>query len=519
MSAARVSFDVPPGQLDVDESGAITAVTAGGHQYLTGGGVSEVIIAGEPIRPSVERVALDADEIDIDLAAAGLSIAVRHAFAAGWGWRVRIANSTDHELIIDAAQLDLEMCDRMIGHPVAAGAEAELIIRPGDGSGPILAGRLQTGAITEITVRGPVVGPLRLPPGAGYVLTWQWTWYTDVARLLERRRGIVPWPTVRPVGEPVDLRGDPDAALIVPDDLIRPEESVQVPGGTITELFAERPGRYAIEERSARGTVAFSLGWTRPLERVLLERADQTSVGAGPTTAGLGTGQGIVLHAALTSGTASDPDDVEDALDLITGELADTGPRTGLDATLLTLEHHRTGDLDPLAAAVDWILHTDRVHPGLGFAVTQACLARVVRGEPIAAIIERATSLAAEISDPPRLPLDADGIAELELLAAIHRNIERPAPQLQTRLLAAGPQLSSGAVGPPRPPLDAEVQAALIATVLFAGEQAPALASRAWAEAPAVLAETAIPPLLLADDTDTLTSNTLAWLALSQLTR
>ncbi len=511
-------FEVPPGRLDVDDGGRIVAALAGDRSYLSGGSVGEVIIAGRPHQPTVARLAVDEDEIDVDLAAGdGLTLAVRHSFAVGWGWRIRLSNDSPDELAVDSVRLDLTLGAEMVGHPIAAGSEAELVIRPRDGEGPILAGRLVTGSVAEITETGLITGPLRLPPGAGYVLTWQWNWYDDVARLIERRRGIVPWPTVRTVGEPIDLRGDPDAALIVPDDLLGAGGMMRGPGGELTELVSDQAGRYRIEERSARGTVTFDLGWAAPVEQALGERVDRFARATGPEAAALSAADGIVLHLALGAGTATDPDRATDALEVITAGLVDAGPRTGLDATLLCLEHHRTGERDPLDLAVTWILSCDRVDPGLGFAVTQACLARVIRGQSISGIIDRAGALAAAIPDRPTLPLDAAGVAELELLAAIHRNLERPSPAFRSRLRAAGPYLGSGEVAPARPALDTERRAALVAVLRFADEQAAVAIGRDWAAAPSALAEVAA-AYLLDEIADTGSSETLAWLALGLAT-
>lgn len=511
-------FDVPPGRLDVDDQGRITAVRAGDRRYLSGGVVGEVIIGGRTVLPTVTRVAVDDDEVEVDLDAGdGLTIAVRHSFAAGWGWRVRLSNDSAAELIIDAARLDLAVGPEMVAHPIAAAAEAELVIRPAAGDGPILAGRLATGSIAEITDQGLITGPLLLPAGAGFVLTWQWTWYDDVARLTERRRGIVPWPAVRTVGEPIDLRGDPDAALMVPDDLIGAGGMMRGPGGELTELVSDQPGRYRIEERSARGTVTFDLGWAPPLESVLGRRADRLPPITGPGLAARTAADGIVLHMALSAGTATDPDEATDALELITAGLLEDGPRTGLDATLLCLEHHRTGERDPLDLAANWILTRDRIEPGLGFAVTQACLARVIRGQSITGLIDRAATLAGTIEERPALPLDAHGIAELELLAAIHRNLERPAPAFRSRLRAAGPYLGSGEVAPARPALDTEHRAARVAVLRFADEQAAIAVGRDWAASPSALAEAAA-AYLLGEAADSATSVTLAWLALGLAT-
>lgn len=514
MPASRVTFDVPPGRLDVDDEGRIVAARAGDRSYLSGGSVGEVIIDGRARRPAVTRVAIDEDEIEIDLdAGSGLIIGVRHSFAAGWGWRIRLSNDSPDELAVDAVRLDLAAGEEMVAHPNAAGAEAELVIRPADGDGPILAGRLATGSIAEITDQGLITGPLVLPPGAGFVVTWQWTWYADVARLRERRRGLVPWPAVRTVGEPIDLRGDPDAALIVPEELLGADGMMRGPGGELTELVSVEAGRYRIEERSARGTVTFDLGWAPPLEPVLGEWADRLPPVTGPGAAARTAADGIVLHMALSAGTATDPDGATDALELITAGLVEAGARTGLDATLLCLEHHRTGERDPLDTAFDWILSCDRIDPGLGFAVTQACLARVIRGQSITGLIDRAGTLAGTIPEQPALPLDAHGIAELELLAAIHRNLEHPSPAFRARLRAAGPYLYSGEVAPARPGLATETRAALVAVLRFADEQASIAVGQDWADSPSALAEAAA-AYLLDEVADTATSETLAWLAL-----
>lgn len=509
-------FDVPPGRLRIDRTGRIVAATAGDHRYLAGGGVGEVVIDGRARQPDLVRLAGDADEVDLELDAGdGLEISVRHTVAAGWGWRIRLANATQHELAVDQVRLDLTLGEQMVGHPIAAGAEAELVIRPGDGSGPILAGRLLTGAITEITDTGLLTGPLLLPPGAGFVITWQWTWYADVARLIERRRGVVPWPTVRTVGEPIDLRSDPDAALIVPDDLIGVDGTLPGPGGQITELVADRPARFPIEERSARGTVRFELGWAPPAESVMAERAERFPAPA-PTGPAGSTADGILLHRTLSAGTAADPDEAAELLELITGGLLDDGPATALDATLLCIEHHRTGSRELLEVAVDWLLRCDRVDPGLGIAVTQACLARVIRGQAIAPIIQHAGSLAAALPEQPEVPLNGPGIAELELLAAVHRTVEQPSLAFRARLRAAGPYLGSGEVAPARPALAETDQAALIAVIRFAEEQAAAAIGRDWAAPPSVLAEAAA-GILLDQVADSASSETLAWLALAQL--
>lgn len=509
-------FDVPPGRLRIDRTGRIVAATAADRCYLSGGSVGEVVVDGRARQPELVRIAGDADEVDLELDGGdGLQLSVRHTVAAGWGWRIRLANATDHELAVDQVRLDLTVGDRMVAHPVAAGAEAELVIRPDDGSGPILAGRLLTGGIAEISDAGLLTGPLRLSAGAGFVITWQWTWYDDVARLIERRRGVVPWPSVRTVGEPIDLRSNPDAALIVPDDLIGAGGMLQASGGEITELMADRPARFPIEERSARGTVRFDLGWAPAAEWVIAERIQHFPAPAPAGPAG-STADGILLHRSLSAGTAADPDEAAELLELIIGGLLDDGPATGLDATLLCVEHHRTGVRDLLEAAVDWLLRCDRIDPGLGFAVTQACLARVIRGQPIAPIIQHAGSLAATVPQQPELPLDGRGIAELELLAAIHRTVEQPSPAFRSRLRAAGPHLGSGEVAPARPALAAADQAALIAVIRFAEEQAAAAVGRDWAAPPSVLAEAAA-GILLDEVAATATAETLAWLALAQL--
>lgn len=275
-------------------------------------------------------------------------------------------------------------------------------------------------------------------------------------------------------GEATLIAAGEDEALVLPTGVAAEPVRDQV------ELCAAEPGRYRVELRTARGVTHYDVCWAPPVEQLLTEIATEILAGRR-NPAGIvrlnGVEAALVVQFALRVGL-DDADSAEEALDLFTARLsapAELDPRT---AGFLCGEFDRTGDVGTLEAATVIVLGVNLSVPGLGLAVAQVGLARVLSGLSIDALTEHAVSLVATLP-APGFGSFARQTAALELAMLTRRS--RPNQDVSDRLLALGAWLGGGLKGHPvRPQPLAET--AHLAAVLAALDEETSVGMRTrWA--------------------------------------
>ena len=142
---------------------------------------------------------------------------------------------------------------------------------------------------------------------------------------------------------------------------------------------------------SARGVTRYDLHAARPYDEIVTAAA--VAALNGPTSSA-----GIVrltdVHAALAvqqallAGWVDDPYPAEDALDLFMARALDQPSGDPFLVSFACAESGRTGADEPLDAAARWLRDQPAPIPGLGMAVSQASLLRVLRGFEVQPLID-----------------------------------------------------------------------------------------------------------------------------------
>ena len=425
-------FHLPDAVVSVDQVGAVSSVVNTSRPTLsylrmdlpTAAGADSGARTGSAVAWSSVGVAIDVDELESALAdRAGLELTVRHTFVAGWQLRCALANSSTEPRTL-RLRLPLTTGAGTVGHAVAEGAEAELFVQPGDGRGPILAGRLRQGSVERIDADGLVLPELTLDPGARYVLSWEWDWLPNPAAYVRRRATMHPIARTVIRGQAVMLPGGPDVAVVTSDDVV-----LESAGAATYELSSVEPLAADVELRSARGLRQLRLRWT-PTAGELLRRTANELLAVPPGPLGVvglpGLAAALTVQWTLGAEILDAPDDAADALDLFTARLVASGSERAMPALYLCGEYERTGDRDVLEAASGWLLAAAGPEPGLGVAATRVCLARVALGLSPQPIMDQLLTLARDAAgdDVGTQGVEVGRLAAAAELLAVTRTVD-----------------------------------------------------------------------------------------------
>ncbi len=483
--------------VSVDSTGAISAVEHAGQP------LSSYLSLGLPTDPAIDWVrtdlAVDTDEVESTRAdASGLGITVRHTFVAGWQVRCVLANSGKLPRSV-RLQIPLEVGPECVASAVAEGSEAELLVQPEHGRGPILAGRLRRGSIDRIGERALISSPLTLEPGSRFVLSWEWGWLPSASAYVRKRPTIHPLATIVVRGAVVSVPGGPDVALVMADDL-----AVERGDPDSYELSAADPVGTQIELRSARGVRRLGLAWTpTPAELLRQVATDLLAAPRGPVGVVVlaGLAAALTVQWALATEALDARDDAGDALDLFTARLDATDSDRALAALYLCGEYERSGDHDLLEAATRQVLDARQPKWGLGLAATRICLARVALGLSARPITDQlmvlASSLDAEANEIRRFATAAELLAVTRSADPVSRTSGSPAEDALFGLVARlGAELGAGLPGHPVRPLPVEELGHVLIVLRLLPDALAEPTRRMWGVSAADVAERLTPTLI-----------------------
>ena len=481
MPAAPPPFPFRTGEVVLGADGEIASVIAypGGPAYLIGGGRVGATIDGRQIDWAPTDTTVDVDEVELrDNLADGVTVTVRHSFAAGWGVRLVLGNETDEPIAVEAR---LSWVPNPAGPAwaLSACATGGYAIPAPDGAGPLLGGELTRGSFAWVDPEWIGLDLIELPALGRYVVQWQWDWFPTPARFERGRFVSVPRQLVLRTGEIARITaGDDEAVVARGVDLTRV--------GGEWELTMNGPAQVPVRVSSARGVTAYDLTWVDPTQEVLAELG--TSLVPGRLD---GVDAALAVQHVLARGEADDRDAAEDALDRFTGRLLDAAPAvSSREIGYLSAEFERTGEAEVLDAAAAGLLGVVTPMRGVGLAATHLCVAAMVAGRPVADLLDHLAGLATTIISGPAGLVDL--AARLELLAvgpgrgaAADRSVSAEVEALLDRI---GPILGAGLRGRPvRPrPVDDLAHLAVVLGVLPEAVGAPI--RRGWGMSPHALA-------------------------------
>jgi hypothetical protein len=251
---------------------------------------------------------------------------VRHAVEQGWTVRVVLANESDAPLVLEQVRLGWRAVDGTVVTALAAGAQAAYAVQPVGGDGPVLVGRLRSGAQPGVDEAGFLLGPLVLAPRHRWAVAWRWEVVPDLRR---PTAADLPRTTWLDLGQTLVLPGGPDVAVVAPGLAVETEEDR-------VEVAAPEPGTSVVELRSARGTTAYALTWAPDLDDLVDHHVE--ALLTGPTTPA-GTlrlpdaAAGLVVQDAVARRSAGAGEELADALELPFQVLELAGGDLGLSAT------------------------------------------------------------------------------------------------------------------------------------------------------------------------------------------
>jgi len=489
VSTPGLSFPFGRGVVTLAADGQILGVRAGAGDspsYLAGGGDVVVNRTGQTVAWSSPTLSADIDEAEYGFCdAAGLDLVVRHSFGAGWGIRIALTNQGDEDLELQPSRLVWEPRHDYPAWVLAAGVTGAAAIQPPSGTGPLLGGRLTMGSCDFADPAGLGFGPLTLAPGARYVISWQWDWYRT-PRAFDHGTSLgVPRRFYVPVEQSVAIASDLDEAVVAPGVHLEPVRGQ-------LELSSAVAGRFAVAVSSARGVTRYDVEWVDSRE-VRLEAAADEAMRQPASAAGVvqlaDVDAALVIQWAVTRGDIAHPYPAEDALEVFTASVAETGVADPRVAAFLCGEFERTGDGELVELATRWLLQTSAVQPGLGLAGTRICLARILMGRPVAPITDHLARLA-RTPGPDRSLWEQAAALELSLLTMAH-----PAPnrsevrRVIAELTALGPWLGAGLKGWPVHPLGPDALSYLTAVLALTSEELSAAMRRRWGVSARELAE------------------------------
>lgn len=525
MPTAGLTFRSGPAMVNFDRWGRLTSVVHDDRpdiDYLHGMVVDHLTLTIGDRNDGLEwalcepQIRTDMDEVEFEYAVGHrLSLVIRHSFNAGWAIRMALSNVTAAPVVVSSAHWSFVLGPAVVGWGLAAGADASYSLHPQDGAGPVLGGVLRLGSARRAEDDGLDISPVRLRPGARFVVQWLWDWYPTPMAFGQDRHPDVPETTVQLVGEPVTLTLDPDVAVIVPRGVDVLEDQDQ------RDLVAHQPGRHLIDLHSARGQTTLALEWVAPVPECL---AVATAVALSRPRTGAHViklsqiYEALVVQDALVrdAGGGAGVDDAEEAgeaLDLFTARLDRNRVLEPVVARYLCGEYARTGDPDLLTAAADALLTQSSVQPGLGLAVAQVSLAAMLAGQPIEKLLGHAQSLLTAHTPPARTPHTATmavgtQVAELAALVELAavlltpgfaRSRSRPGGFDLVRSVASlGLHLGAGLRGHAVHPLPVDELSHLVAVFHLLPEHINASLEPIWGRTAHALARAAVPAVLAA---------------------
>ena len=407
----------------------------------------------------------------------GVTVTVRHSFAAGWGVRLVLANDASGPIALEARMGWVSGPD-CPAWALPAGATGGYAVPAPDGAGPLLGGELTRGSFAEVDAEWLGLGRIELPPLGRYVVQWQWDWYPSPARFERGRFLSVPRQLVLRAGEIARITADDDEAVVA-----RGVDLARVGGEW--ELAMTGPGRVPVQVSSARGVTAYDLTWVAPVEEVLAE------IGVSLVPGRLAdVDAALVVQHVLARGETEDPEAAEDTLDRFTGRLLDAasalGPR---EIGYLSAEFERTREAEVLDAAAAGLLEVATPIAGVGTGGDPPLRRRDGRrpsGRGPARPLGRS-----RCDGRPRSGL-ADLAARLELLAVgPGRGTSAELlvwAEVEALLDRVGSWLGAGLRGRPIRPLPVDDLAHLSMVLGLLPEEVGASTRRAWGMSPHALA-------------------------------
>ena len=369
--------------LAVGADGTVRTVTSTADptcSWLVDCGAPDLTTSRGPVALGAARVTVDRDEVETERSGGGLRVVVRHAVDQAWTVRLVLANESDAEVALEQVRLSWRAASGTTVTALPAGGRAAYAVQPAHGDGPVLVGRLQSGAQAGVGPDGLLLGPLALAPHHRWAVQWRWEVAPDARRA--GARGELPRTTWLDLGQTVVLPSSPDVAVVAPGLAVELEDDDRV------EVSSDEPGTFVVELRSARGTTACPLTWAPELD-ALVDATTETLLDGPTTPAGTprldGAASGLVVQDALTRRTAGWPDELADALELAAGELAEQQDDRAdvvdpLALTFLAREADRSADPTLLDVALRRLLGTTTATPGLEVAGIAVALALVRTG-------------------------------------------------------------------------------------------------------------------------------------------
>ena len=479
MPAAPPPFPFGAGEVRFGSAGQIESATArpAGPAYVVGGGLVEASIAGRPISWSPPTMTVDVDELELRAGSdSDVSHTLRHSFAVGWGVRLVLENWGAAPVALDA-QLGWVVAPSCPAFALPASATGGYAVLPDDVGDPLLGGVLTRGSLVWVDPEWLGLGRIELPALGRYVVQWQWDWYPSPHRFERGRFPSVPRQLVLRSAEVARIAAGDDEAVVA-----RGADVTRVAGEL--ELTVTAPSRIPVRVSSALGVTAYDLTWVASTEDVLVE------LGAALVPGRLtDVDAALVVQHVLALAQIDDPEGVQDALDRFTGRLLESSsapdPR---EIGYLCAEFERTGEAEVLDAATTGLLDLTPVQ-GVGLAATQVCVARMVAGRPVDAVLGHLARLAAVGAPGSRL---TDLAVRLELLAVGPRSGSPADASIKAELDAlldrVGLRLGAGLRGRPVRSLPVDDLAHLSVVLGLLPEELGATARRAWGMGPHALA-------------------------------
>ena len=230
---------------------------------------------------------------------------------------------------------------------------------------------------------------------------------------------------------------------------------------------------------SARGVTRYDLHAARPYDEIVTAAAEDAL--NGPTSpAGIvrltDVHAALAVQQALLAGWVDDPDPAEDALDLFLARTLDQPSGDPFLISFACAEFGRTGADEPLDATARWLRDQQAPIPGLGMAVSQASLLRVLRGFEVQPLIDWLIGLG-----PADLAGPIGAAARLERLAiAALRDEPGQSDERLAAAVAVGGWLGAGLKGRAVRPLSPVDTAYLAAVLGLADEELTIGLRRRW---------------------------------------
>lgn len=437
----------------IDETGALS-LAVDGLTYLGGWRPHQLVLglqggSSQPLGPPTVQWLPDEVELAwvVPVTDGELTVTGRHVFGMVWSQRWVIRSSGPAPGVPVFLEFGVTGDVEVVCWVFGAGAESSLSLQPFNPQLPVLGAVAVQGAIV-VRQEQIALGPYQLGALGSGVVELRADLYPHAAAFGRTVHDWLPPTTYFRAGEVVVIT-HPDAALTDPaaggsssgatgasvgsgtpaiTDVVDPlppadqvlaalTEPTRSPdaGGTVADDLddgepgepGERGGSEFVDgsdsERllvfhGARGRTELTLHWAKPLEAAIGAAARAALGGdraANGTPALPDPQAGLLVQRALAEHAEIDPDQAEDALDLLAVRSADTSPwQVMFDCA----EFHRTGEDDQLIRAHATFLRSDP-RAGLGMAASRLVVALLSVGRnpvPVLQHLERARQRAVD---------------------------------------------------------------------------------------------------------------------------